>query len=536
MTRAVLLLAVFLSTAASLGVELAIVRLGAPYVGQSLLPWSAAIASVLLGLTAGHVLGGIGAGRASNMTQVTLCLSAVWIGAGAAAGVMPGALQVVVEAFSDQHGFGAAAAVAISALAFPPSLAAGFVAPLAVRAATLMPKTQLPRAVGAIYAASAAGSVLGTVVAGFVLLERVGATGLTSIVATLWITLGIGMLLWRGVAAKPVAGVTAIAVVVAAILAVVVMTVPGPCLHESRYTCIRLHDRVLADGNLLRFMMLDEGVHSASDRDHPHRLHLGYAALSDRLAQTAFAQAAVPRALIVGGGGATLPRAWAAAPRNAEVLSIELDPMVAAVANDRMWAGRQARLTTVIGDGRAVVRALPPGSNFDVILMDAYRTRSVPPHLVTREFGQLIAARLTPRGVFLSNVIDRPDTPLLALSIARTQSKIFPVVDIWTADGVAEGMTNYIVAAWKDGSSAHRSDREIVTVSVMNAGEAVQSQDVVWRRIEIKAADRQWPGTCGIVLTDDRAPVDRLLAGRAARCRRDRVSAAEHAAPANGGL
>ena len=80
-------------------------------------------------------------------------------------------------------------------------------------------------------------------------------------------------------------------------------------------------------------------------------------------------------------------------------------------------------------------------------------------------------------------------------------------------------MTNYIVAAWKDGASAHRSDREIVAASVMNAGEAVRSRDVLWRRIDIKAASTQWPGACGIVLTDDRAPVDRLLVGRA-ECRR----------------
>jgi spermidine synthase len=333
----------------------------------------------------------------------------------------------------------------------------------------------------------------------------------------MWIALGICVLPWRGISGAHAAReITAFAL---AIAAASMLAMPSPCFQESRYTCIRLYDRPLADGGLLRFMILDEGVHSASDRDHPQRLHLGYAALADRLAQAAFARAATPRALIVGGGGATLPRAWAATPRNAEVLSIELDPMVAAVANDRMWAGRQARLTTIVGDGRAAVRALPPDSAFDVVLMDAYRTRSVPPHLVTREFDRLIASRLTPRGVFLSNVIDRPDAPLLALSIARTLSEIFPAVDLWAAGDAAEGMTNYIVAAWKGGSSAHRSDREIVAVSVMNAGEAVRSQDVVWRRIDIKAADRQWPESCGIVLTDDRAPVDSLLAGRAG-CRR----------------
>jgi hypothetical protein len=363
--------------------------------------------------------------------------------------VIPGALRILVEMLSGAHGFGDGAAVAIAALAFPPSLAAGFVAPLAVRAATVMPQVQLPRTVGAIYAASAAGSVLGTAAAGFVLLERVGAAGLTSIVATLWIVLGIGVLPWRGLAAKPLVG--GIAAIIAAIPAVVLLVAPGPCLQESRYTCIRLHDRALADGNLLRFMMLDEGVHSASDRDHPQRLHLGYAALADRLAHTAFAQSAAPRALIVGGGGATLPRAWAALPGKADVVSIELDPMVAAVANNRMWAGNHARLTTIVGDGRALVRALPVASTFDVVLMDAYRTRSVPPHLVTREFDRLIAARLMPHGVFLSNVIDRRAMPLQALSNERTLSEVFKADEIWASDEEGEGMNNNLDAALNDG-------------------------------------------------------------------------------------
>ena len=74
MTRWFLPFAIFLSAAASLAVELAIVRLGAPYVGQSLLPWSAAIASVLLGLTIGHMLGGIVAPGAGSMPGWAMAL------------------------------------------------------------------------------------------------------------------------------------------------------------------------------------------------------------------------------------------------------------------------------------------------------------------------------------------------------------------------------------------------------------------------------------------------------------------------------
>ncbi len=509
MTRWFLPSAIFLSAAASLAVELAIVRLGAPYVGQSLLPWSAAIASVLIGLTFGHMLGGIVAGGTNDIETLKLRLGLAWLVAALAASAMPGAVTVVVQTFAIEQEPGHGLVLALAGLAFPPSFAVGFVAPLAVRIVVLTAQAGTSRLVGAIYAASAAGSVVGTALTGFILLETVGAVGLIGFVSAIWIALGIFTLPWRGLPA--VCAIFGIAVIAGLVAFALRSAMPGPCLWETRYTCIRLLDRPLADGGVLRFMILDEGVHSASDRDDPKRLHLGYAALTDRLARAALSRSTERRALVVGGGGATLPRAWAT---SADVISIELDPVVVSVANEKMWAGEQSRLTTRIGDGRAVVRGLPAVEIFDAVLMDAYRTRSVPPHLVTREFAALIAARVSTNGVYLSNIIDRTTTPLLALSIAMTLSEVFPVVDIWMAGGEQGSTTNYIVAAWKSGGSAYRSDTESVMASVMNAGEAVQSQSVVWRRVDINAAVAVWPDACAVILTDDWTPIDRLIAGR----------------------
>jgi len=286
------------------------------------------------------------------------------------------------------------------------------------------------------------------------------------------------------------------------------------CLVESRYTCIRLLDKPLAGDHLLRFMILDEGVHSASDRDHPQRLHLGYAVLTDRLAQAAFAAAATPRALVVGGGGATLPRAWASADQPIAATVIELDAEVATMARDTMWA-RSARLETLIGDGRAVLRTLPATPTYDVVLMDAYRSRSVPPHLVTAEFDRDVAARLTPSGVYISNVIDRADPPLLALSIAATLARAFPAVDLWIAETPAGGTTNIVVVAWASPERALRPPQLTVDATVMDAGDGVRMQPVTWRRFDLETARQRWPRVCAAVLTDDWTPVDRLLAGRA---------------------
>lgn len=502
---------VLLSAAASLAVEIIIVRIGAPYVGQSLLPWSAAIASVLLGLTAGHFCGGLIGGASADLHRLRITLAAAWFAAGLWTLIAPVFAGPIALSLLAGNGSDALTTLAIAALVAPASFAAGFSAPLAVRIALVMPGIVIPRMIGAIYAASAIGSVIGSAVAGFVLLEKAGAAGSMKIVGSLWLLLSLIAMPSRGLTVVNKA--FAAAAVASAIIAGVALKPPTPCLMESRYTCIQLIDKTLPDGGLVRVMELDEGIHSASDRDDPVRLHLGYAAIVDRLARAAFGSSRQPRALVIGGGGATLPRAWAAASPTSNVVVAELDETVAALANEAMWAGNLPNLQTVIGDGRAILRSLPQTDRFDVILMDAYRTRSVPPHLVTAEFNAQVAGRLTEHGVFLSNIIDRTGTPLLALSVAKTLAQSFPAVDIWTVAGDREETTNVVVAAWKDPGIAFRPEEHSVTATVMEVDRPPRSRQVTWRRTDVRDYPERWPQACAATLTDDWTPVDRLLAG-----------------------
>jgi hypothetical protein len=418
-----------------------------------------------------------------------------------------------------QHGlFGDARAVSIApigvaALAFAPSLAAGCVAPLVIRTALAIPSLNVPRVVARTYAASAAGSVVGTAAAGFFLLEWIGSHGLVLAIGALWLLLAALVLPWRTV--RPQMAVFAVAATALVAIVLAASTgAHGPCLMESRYTCLRLFDRALAGGGLARFMQLDEGIHSASDRDDARRLHLGYTAIVDRLAAAAFAARATPRALVIGGGGATLPRAWVHGPRAANVTVVELDAVVAQTAATEMWAPPDPRLVTLVGDGRAALRAVD--ARYDVILMDAYRTRSVPPHLVTREFDRLARVHLSPPGVFLANVIDRWRAPLLAASVAATLALDFPAVDIWVGDDGEDevAQSNIVVAAWSDATLALRPQSLTLPATLMRAGGEPYEAAVTWRRVDINALRAAWPGLCPLILTDDRAPVDRLLAGR----------------------
>ena len=163
-----------------------------------------------------------------------------------------------------------------------------------------------------------------------------------------------------------------------------------------------------------------------------------------------------PRAIVIGGGGNTLSRAWASQVPPVAVISIEIDAKVATAAAERMWAKPSPALVTRIGDGRVLLQTIAPDSA-EVILMDAYRSRGVPPHLVTHEFNRSVWPRLSHNGLFLSNVIDRVRAPQLAASVALTLAQSFPAVDLWVPEGPgAQGLTNIVVAAWRNPAIAIR--------------------------------------------------------------------------------
>jgi hypothetical protein len=88
----------------------------------------------------------------------------------------------------------------------------------------------------------------------------------------------------------------------------------------------------------------------------------------------------------------------------------EIDPAVIRIAKDTRWfhfmaeCAPQARM--VIGDGRLMI-AREPAQRFDVIVVDAFSSDSIPVHLYTREAVQLYLQKLAPGGTLLLNVSNR---------------------------------------------------------------------------------------------------------------------------------
>ncbi len=129
------------------------------------------------------------------------------------------------------------------------------------------------------------------------------------------------------------------------------------------------------------------------------------------------------RILLVGLGGGRLQMLLHHVFESAQLDTVELDPLVVALATRFFGFFPDERQSAVIADGRAHVRALAAGTMYDLIMLDAYRADGVSPHLLTHDFYAECRARLGPHGLLVSNL--HASTPVYDAA-RRTFAAAFP--------------------------------------------------------------------------------------------------------------
>ena len=120
-----------------------------------------------------------------------------------------------------------------------------------------------------------------------------------------------------------------------------------------------------------------------------------------------------------------------------EWIFYEIDPAVARIARDPAYftflsSCRATRCEVVLGDARRqLVRT--PDSEFDVIILDAFSSDSIPVHLLTREAIALYVQKLAPGGVLAMHVSNNHlDLPPLVARLAADHTP--PLIARYTHD------------------------------------------------------------------------------------------------------
>lgn len=165
--------------------------------------------------------------------------------------------------------------------------------------------------------------------------------------------------------------------------------------------------------------------------------YLGFA--YTKVAFVGLALAGEPRRMmIVGIGGGTMPMFLRKYYPDAVIDAVDIDPEVVHVAKEYFGLREDDRLKAHVGDGRAFVEnARAP---YDIIFLDAFGTRNVPPHLTTVEFMRAVRKAVNPTGVVVWNIWGRPANPLYD-SMVRTYQEVFD--ELYLLD--VPGTTNKIL-------------------------------------------------------------------------------------------
>jgi spermidine synthase len=466
--------AVFVSGAALLAVEIAASRVVAPFFGSSLFVWGALIGVVLSGLSLGYWLGGM---LGDRFPVLWLLLGAIAAAACAVLAVPALDGPVLRAIVRWDPGPRADPLLAAVALFGAPSVLFAMVTPIAVRLSA-SDVARMGRTAGRLFAISTAGSIAGTFATAFWLIPSLGTTRLLGLIAAVCfaaVALVAGSL--RRVAPAGLALVAA----AGALAAGDALSPPssggrlsgaeaqnwspvyrlrgedaGPRASQASFRVrftkdTRYHRLAVVDDQDSRFLRFDSSFQSGMFLGRPYATRFGYTDFFE----LGFAYRPEARSvLFLGLGGGSAPkRIWRDFPGTQSQV-VELDPVVAQVARRWFALPESPRLRVSVSDARAWLDR--HDERFDLAAVDTFFSDGIPFHLTTREFVERLHSRLAPGGVVLVNVIGAVtgDNSKLLRSLYRTYREVFPTVTlhpVWTPTGRDATQVRNVILVAMDG-------------------------------------------------------------------------------------
>lgn len=532
-----IMVAVFVSGAVLLGVEIAASRVLAPFFGNSLYVWGSLIGVVLTGLAIGYWAGGVLADR----LPATRLLLAVLGLAGFSVLAIPFVDDAVLEAVVGWDlGPRLNPLLAAIILFGPMSVLMACVTPIAVRlrARSL---ARVGRTAGRLFSISTAGSIAGTIATSFFLIPEFGVDQLLGVAAAaLFSAVLVVAIAERQVAAALVAALATVGAGVAAVSLApetggtlsgaaaqnwsplyrmrgseTVLdardpraAIPQPELRVVFSKDTQYHRLSVVEDADTRYLRFDNSLQSAMYVDDPLRTRFAY---TDLFHLSVAYNPDAKKILFIGLGAGSSEKRMLQDFSDVDLHAVEIDPVVAEVAHDYFALPRDdPRLELSIGDGRRFLA--DDEEMWDAIVIDAFFADAIPFHLVTREFLQLAQSRLEPGGVVVTNAIGAIAGPgsRLFRSIYRTYRTVFPTVLVHPAilagDRGDETFRNLILVASEQAAPQRTFVADRWGEIRAEAPTAPDLEQAILDRHDALIPTGDVP-----VLTDDYAPTDALL-------------------------
>ncbi len=482
---------VFISSACLLVLEIVAGRLLAPYIGVSLYTWTSVIGVILAGLSLGNWLGGRWAdtGAGELAAGITLGLSALFTLAVLAI-LMLAAPGLQARSFS----LLSASFIYVSILFFVPAMLLGVITPL-LTTLVLRIDERAGHVVGRMHALAALGSIVGTFVTGYWLVQAFGTRRIVLGTAMVLLLLALPFFVKRWRLFAVIAG----GVVVTGFIAQQLQGLANPCTQESRYYCIRVVDAEIETQGVAKSLVLDHMTHSTNHEQNPELLLVPYMHVMDELLKIYFEETRLQTLrLFFGGGGAyTHPRAVKSFLPESSITVAEIDPVVTTTVETQMFVNTDS-MRIFHEDARLVLNQLKD-DRFDAIVTDVFHDLAVPYHLTTHEYAQLVKSRLSKEGLYLLNIVDVFPDPRLVKAFIKTLQQEFMYVDVWMEPPPSETTRlTYVVSA---------SDRDVFP-DILVAQTGIER---VWFKATEPIVTTGTTMESITTLSDDYAPVESLV-------------------------
>ncbi len=466
-------------------------RVVSPFFGVSLFVWTSLITVTLVALATGYAAGGLLSDKKSSPDY----LYGIIFAAGLLVVLVPYAKNAVLKSCMS---FGLrSGALASSAVLFGPALfLLGCVSPYVIRIAAKEMKN-IGRTVGIFYAISTAGSFIGTVLTGFVLIAYFE-------VGRIFEFVGLSLLVLSSVYFIAFRKKWLLLPVLSLPLLLPQGDVRVQKTMPDGTTVTRVFSSDSFYGNLTvvdysygtvhtREMVIDGLIQGGIDMQTGLSVY-DYAYFMDFLPYGM--NPAGRDCLVVGLGAGRIPMWYEARGVRTEV--VDIDPKVVGVA-ERYFGFRNSG-GVAISDARYYLAT--EKKKFDYIIVDVFNGDVTPAHLLSLEAFRLLRQRLNDKGIVAFNLIGSLREPFVMASVVRTLKEVFRTVKVYPefTPRQGEGFGNIAVLASDHSPLEFEPDR------VKDYPVHRLAADGVGKYLGLEF---EFPaGTPAIILTDDYNPVD----------------------------
>ena len=482
----------FFSGAVVLTFELAASRIVAPYLGSTIYIWTSIIGAVLAGLAIGYTIGGHLADRRHRPADVMLLL-------------VLGAVSILLVDMVKDPLLGLVSGTSwplrlqsslVGLLLFvPPTVILGTIPPYLARLSLVDLKSS-GKHIARINAAGTIGSLLGTFVTGYILFGFVGSRPILGILAICLLAISF-LLTPRGL----------VLVRLLLILVGLLLIALPPSLHifdvvvrrdiDTQYSRYVIGDTVI-DGRPARVLQPDinnweSGVYRSGSRSLVFPYTQAFADISE-LAP------AKHTTLMIGGGTFSLPEFITKLQPHNTFDAVEIDGQLASISAQYFGFHQPPNLHIIQADGRQFLNHNT--HPYNLIYLDAFSGGVPPFQLLTQQATERIRDSITPDGIVAINIVAPPNGQgtALAASIVATYKRVFKDVAVYPVQPEL---------------SSNRRQNLLILASrgpLPTSAFSKNTKDPEFR-LSLRHEIRFSPSS-GTVLTDNYAPVERLLIDR----------------------